>query len=159
MLGYGALHRLPQPLGQGPVAGPGEVVFGDGDGDGEESARFSNEEPNRSFTPSSVPCRQPSPSKPAGDFLVPAAMDLPPPPAASKGVQSPASGRAGRKPKVARGNSAFEDMFKEGQAKSQEEDFAPASKAKVAPPPGGPPPSSRTPDPDNGTETPEPEEP
>ncbi|KAG6986572.1 hypothetical protein G7Y79_00077g099640 [Physcia stellaris] len=151
VLGYGALHRLPQPLGQGPVAGPGEVVFGDG----EESARFSNEEPNRAFTPSSVPLRQPSPST----FLVPAAMDLPPPPAASKGAQSPASGRAGRKPKVVRGNSAFEDMFKEGQAKSQEEDFAPASRVKVAPPPGGPPLSSRSPAPDHGAKTPEPEAP
>ena len=160
MLGFGALHRLPQPLGQGPVAGPGEVVFGDGDVEGEmeESARFSNEELNRSFTPSSGLYRQPSPSKPAGDFLVPAAMDLPPPPAASKEVQSPASGRAGRKPKVVRGNSAFEDMFKEGQAKSQEEDFAPASKVKVAPPPpkagGGP--SSQSPAPTEDTTTPEP---
>ena len=173
MLGYGALHRLPQPLGQGPVAGPGELVFGDGEGEGdmEESARFSNEERSRSFSPASLPYRQPSPSKPAGDFLVPAAMELPPPPAASKAVQSPASGRAARKPKVVRGNSAFEDMFKEGQAKSQEEDFAPASKAKVAPPPPrvgggsrveagggtGPQPSSQSPAPNEDTTTPEPE--
>lgn len=158
VLGYGALHRLPQPLGEGPVAGPGEVVFGDGDGD--ESARFSNEEQSRSFTPSAPPYRQPSPSKPVGDFLVPAAMDLPPPSAAAKGVQSPASGRAGRKPKVVRGNSAFEDMFNEGQAKSQEEDFAPASKVKVAPPPpkaGGPPPSSKSPAPNEDTSLPTPE--
>ncbi|KAL8788674.1 MAG: hypothetical protein Q9195_007175 [Heterodermia aff. obscurata] len=139
VLGYGALHRLPAALEE-PVQAPGETMF--------ETARFSNEEEG---TRSSSPYRAASPAKPVGDFLVPAAMDLPPP---SAPPTSKVPGRTPRKPKVARGNSAFEDMFKEGEAKSKEEDFAPSSNTKGAPPPpraGGPPPS-RSPGPEPGQE-------
>ena len=65
---------------------------------------------------------------------MPAALDLPPV-APPQSKASPVPGRSARKPKVTRGNSAFEDMFKEGEAKSKEEDFAPSKKADVAPPP------------------------
>ena len=124
VLGFGALHRLPPPLNEPPAA-PGETLF--------ETARFSNEE-NRPNTPSMASYRAPSPPKPAGDFLVPASMDLPPPSAPPQAT-SPVPVRSARKPKVARGNSAFEDIFKEGEAKSKEDDYAPALRAKVAPPP------------------------
>lgn len=122
VLGFGALHRLPAPLTE-PPDGSGETLF--------ETARFSNE-----VVREGSPYRDPGAStpKPVGDFLVPAALELPPvgPP---KSTASPVAGRAGRKPKVVRGNSAFEDMFKEGEAKSKEEDFAPSKKGSVAPPP------------------------
>lgn len=147
VLGYGALHRLPAPLEE-PVQAPGETMF--------ETARFSNEEEgNRSGSP----YRTASPAtKPVGDFLVPAAMDLAPPSAPPQTSTGKGPGRTPRKPKVARGNSAFEDMFKEGEAKSKEEDFAPRANVKGAPPPprvGGPPPS-RSPRPGEGSTTPEP---
>ena len=149
VLGFGALHRLPPPLTE-PPAGPGEMLF--------ETARFSNEEQRSSSA--AVPYPIPSPSKTpvGGDFLVPAALDLPlvaPPQTTTSTIPS----RSGRKPKVARGNSAFEDMFKEGEAKSKEEDFAPSKKATVAPPPRvGPPPSkSPAPSQDAAAGTPEPE--
>ena len=145
VLGYGALHRLPAPLEE-PVQAPGETMF--------ETARFSNEEETRSGSP----YRAASPAKPVGDFLVPATMDLPPPSAQPQTSPNKVPGRTPRKPKVARGNSAFEDMFKEGEAKSKEEDFAPSAKVKGAPPPpraGGPPPS-RSPQPVEVSTTPEP---
>lgn len=149
VLGYGALHRLPAPLEE-PPQGPGETLF--------ETARFSNEE-KRPDSPSVLSYRAPSPTKSTGDFLVPAAMNLPPPPPPQMST-SPVPGRAPRKPKAMRGNSGFEDMFKEGEAKSKEEDFAPRSNAMVGPPPpkaGGPPPPSKSPAPGGDTELPEPE--
>ena len=145
VLGYGALHRLPAPLEE-PVQAPGETLF--------ETARFSNEEESRSEST----YRASSPAKPVGDFLVPAAMDLPPVSAPPQTSTGKVPGRTPRKPKVARGNSAFEDMFKEGEAKSKEEDFAPSTNVKGAPPPpkAGGPPSSRSPRPVEVSTSPEP---
>lgn len=136
VLGYGALHRLPPPLSE-PPAGPGETLF--------ETARFSNEEARPpSYSPSAP---YPSaPSQSSNDFMVPAAMDLPPPSAPPVST-SPVPPKSGKKPRMAgRQRSGFEDMFKEGETKSKEEDFAPSAKAAAPPPPPksatGPPPSA-----------------
>ena len=135
VLGYGALHRLPAPLSE-PPAGPGETLF--------ETARFSNEEAGQSSHSPAMPS-QPSPQPPTNDFLVPAAMDLPPPTAPPVST-SPAPLRGARKGRsVGKERSGFDDMFKEGEQKSKEDDYAPS--AKVAPPPpppkvgSGPPPA------------------
>ena len=124
VLGFGALHRLPVPLNE-PGVGPGETLF--------ETARFSNEEPRLSQD-SSIPY-QPSPAQPSNEFMVPATMDLPPPsaPLTSAEIAPP---RSARKPRnVVKGRSGFDDMFKEGEQKSKEEDFAPSSKSAAMPPP------------------------
>lgn len=139
VLGYGALHRLPAPLSE-PPAGPGETLF--------ETARFSNEEGRPTSRSPSVPY-QPSPQQQANDFMVPAAMDMPPPSAQSAST-SLAPPRIARKTKiVGRERSGFDDMFEEGEQKSKEEDLAPSAKAAPpAPPPKsgiGPPPSAKSP--------------
>lgn len=129
VLGYGALHRLPAPL-SGPLAGPGETLFET------ENARFSNEE-NRSssaagggqfFVPTAVG------SEP-GNFLVPAQMGTPPPPASSRKKDKKHGHGHG-------GNKALDDYFNEGEKKSRELDHAPSARNTPPPPPkagGGPP--------------------
>ena len=138
VLGFGALHRLPVPLNE-PGVGPGETLF--------ETARFSNEEP-RPTQDSSIPY-QASSAKASDEFLVPATMDLPPP-SAPPASTSPATPKMARKPRNAgKQRSGFDDMFKEGEQKSKEEDFTPTSKAVGVPPPpkgrGGPPSSATGP--------------
>lgn len=133
VLGYGALHRLPAPLSE-PPAGPGETLF--------ETARFSNEE-GRTMTHSPSVPYQPSSQPQTNDFLVPASIDLQPPSTVPPVPTSPAPQRASRRPKAAgRERSGFDDMFKEGEQRSKEEDCAPSSKAAAPPPP--PPPPSKT---------------
>ncbi|KAL8824228.1 MAG: hypothetical protein Q9191_005199 [Dirinaria sp. TL-2023a] len=138
VLGFGALHRLPVPLNE-PGVGPGETLF--------ETARFSNEE-TRPSQEASIPY-QTSAAQPSNEFLVPATMDLPPPSAPPTST-SPAPPRSARKPRnVGKERSGFDDMFKEGEQKSKEEDFAPTSKSAGVPPPpkgkGGPPSSASGP--------------
>lgn len=139
VLGYGALHRLPAPLSE-PPAGPGETLF--------ETARFSNEEGRPTSRSPSIPY-QPSPQQQANDFMVPAAMDLPPPSGRSAPT-SLAPPRIAKKTKITgKERSGFDDMFEEGEQKSKEEDSAPSAKAAPPPPPPksgiGPPPSAKSP--------------
>lgn len=138
VLGFGALHRLPVPLTE-PPAGPGETLF--------ETARFSNEESRplsshlKSY-PSGGSLYQTT-SNQSSDLLVPAtlASPPPPPPMTSTPAGPPRTGRKARKPVSP--NSAFDEYFKEGEKKSKEDDFTPASKNVPPPPPkmGGPPPA------------------
>ena len=137
VLGYGALHRLPAPLSE-PPAGPGETLF--------ETARFSNEENRPTSHSPSIPYR-PTSAQQANDFVVPAAMALPPPSAPQVSMSSVPL-RSGKKPKIAgREMAGFDDMFKEGEQKSKEEDFTPSAKSAALPPPPksatGPPSSAK----------------
>lgn len=151
VLGFGALHRLPVPLTE-PPAGPGETLF--------ETARFSNEEgrpssANLNAYPSGTSLYQTTSQSKSTDLLVPASLSSPPPAAP---IAAAASGppRTGRKPrKAVSPNSAFDEYFKEGVQKSQEEDLTPATKNVPPPPPkmGGPPPA-KTPEPEVETEDP-----
>lgn len=139
VLGYGALHRLPAPLSE-PVAGPGETLF-----EGNETARFSNEEAR-----SSPSFAQPPPASiPAlggdSEFLIPADMIASPPPpnqTVSPGATSHGNKKKARGHKV---NMNMDDYFNEGEKKSRELDYAPSAKSTLPPPPpsskiGGPPP-------------------
>ena len=123
VLGFGALHHLPPPLIEPPAA-PGETLF--------ETARLSSD----FAKPQSAPSYQPSSSYApplSSDLLIPAAMVAPPPL-----TTSPVPARHGRKQRLGISPSrAFDEIFKEGEQKSKEEDFAP--KAKATPPPPPPP--------------------
>ena len=128
VLGFGALHHLPLPLTEPPAA-PGDTLF--------ETAPFANDE-HRTASSGSKPADQAypsaSPSHPQsqpGDLLVPAAMAAPPPLTVSHAPARPArKQRHGISP-----NRAFDEYFKEGEKKSQEEDFTPRPKATPPPPP------------------------
>ena len=135
VLGFGHLHQLPLPLTEPPAA-PGDTLF--------EAARFSNEEtrttsPSQSYRapPHDVP-RHDSPSlfspRDTTGFLVPANMKTPPP-MTNTGATVPS--RSSRKTRHAgvSPNRAFDDYFKEGEKKSQEEDFVPSGGKANAPPP------------------------
>lgn len=137
MLGFGALHRLPVPLNE-PPPDPGETMF--------ETARFSNEEgrpPSASGLLRSYPSGTSlyqggtSPLQSSDGFLVPANMG------ATAGTGPPKVGtKAGRRPKRAGGAGGdFDQMFKEGEEKSREEDRPTTSKSAAPPPP--PPPGAK----------------
>lgn len=131
VLGFGALHRLPAPMTE-PIAGPGETLF--------ETARFSNEEHRSSSTQpqSNSPSLYPPPSSAtqSSDMLIPASMVSPPPPSATLPTAAGPPKGATRKPRnVAAPKMTFDDYFREGEQKSKEEDFAPASKSTAPPPP------------------------
>ena len=148
-LGYGALHRLPIPLGE-EMQGPGESLFDAG------SNRPSMEK-------SSYTIENTTPQ-----YLVPANMASPPPPTVAPPPMvspnappmgsTPNAGRASRKTRHAAAlspNRAFDDYFKEGEQKSKEEDFVPSRRnTPVAPPPkiGGAPPSAEAPTTDEPAE-------
>ena len=123
VLGFGALHHLPPPLTEPPVA-PGETLF--------ETTRLSNDFARPMSSPS-YPQSNSYPPPLSSDLLVPANMAGPLPL-----TTSPAPTRHGRKKRVGLSPSrAFDEMFKEGEQKSKEEDFAP--KARATPPPPPPP--------------------
>ncbi|KAF3480403.1 golgi reassembly-stacking protein 2 [Arthroderma uncinatum] len=129
VLGYGALHRLPLGLGE-EVEGPGEVVF-------------ATKEDGHDAESSNPPIPPPEPH-----FLVPANIVSPPANAPKKTV-SPGT-RHGRKNRHAHAEApSFDDYFKEGEQRSQKEDYIPSTNTgPVAPPPraGGqvPPPPATT---------------
>lgn len=132
ILGYGALHRLPAPLSE-PVAGPGETLF-----EGNETARFSNEEPRIS------PSFAPPPEGPGGsEFLIPADIITAAPP--SNTTFSPGTPAHGTKKKGRahhKANINMDDYFNEAEKKSRESDYASSGKSAPPPPPpktGGPP--------------------
>ena len=128
VLGFGALHRLPPPLTQGPVAGPGEALF--------EGVRLSGDG-GRPMSPLKEPLGYNTTLQNlSSDVIVPASLTSAPP------LRPPISGladgppRGGRRAKKALSPSvAFDEYFKEGEQKSQEEDFAPSSKSGAPPPP------------------------
>ena len=128
VLGFGALHRLPPPLTQGPVADPGEALF--------EGVRLSGDGARPQSPPKEMLGYNTNSQQLSGDVLVPASLASPPP------LRSNQSGSANRPPKSGRRvkkaispNVAFDEYFKEGEQKSKEEDFTPSSKAGALPPP------------------------
>ena len=139
VLGFGALHRLPAPLTE-PPEGPGETMF-------ETAARFSNDESRRPSSglgmlglppnlQSNPPSYQTTPQLPSEGFLVPANLkNAPPPMAPPKGTRKPRKG-------VSPGRG-FDDVFKEGEEKSREEDRPSGGTGnKPPPPPPGAPPKA-----------------
>lgn len=136
ILGYGALHRIPRSLDEPPQA-PGETLF--------ETARLSTDtlRPiSRASAQDTVPFEQPTSDAP--QYIIPAEMKLPPPPAmipaTSPDSKPPPLTPGVRKARLKRNNTAAVDMddyFREGEAKSKEQDHAPSPKPReaVAPPP------------------------
>ena len=129
VLGFGALHRLPAPLTEGPVAGPGEALF--------ESVRVSREggrpvSPYKETAGYNMNAQQLS-----SNVIVPATLTSAPPLRAATGSpQGAGPPKGGRRAKKAVSPSvAFDEYFKEGEQKSKEEDFAPTSKSPAPPPP------------------------
>lgn len=130
VLGYGALHRIPAPLEEPPQA-PGETLF-DTSSDEKASLRASMDMQTEHANPA-----------PAGDFLIPANMQVTP----KTGSPGPPTGGGGKQKKgrahhAVSPTGGMAEYFAEGEQKSKEEDFAPSSKAgAVSPPPkaGGPP--------------------
>ena len=134
VLGFGALHRLPAPLSEGPIEGPGEALF--------EGVRLSGEQgrtlagdvsPPKDGTGSEIAAQHKS-----SNMLVPALLPSLPPlqqPTSTPTSGPPKSGR--RAKKTTSPNLAFDEYFKEGEQKSKEEDFAPSAKAAPPPPPPG----------------------
>ncbi|CAK4032514.1 related to GRH1-Yeast (GR)ASP65 (H)omologue [Lecanosticta acicola] len=112
VLGYGALHRIPAPLTEGPAAGPGETLFSTDDQNSHNA---------------SLPPTQPDATPQGGDFFVPANnMTSPspggPPPASAAATGPPPMGAG--KPRKARAHhtpaSVLDDYFAEGEQKSRE---------------------------------------
>ncbi|KAL9018781.1 MAG: hypothetical protein Q9185_003935 [Variospora sp. 1 TL-2023] len=142
VLGFGALHRLPAPMNE-PVANPEGILF--------ETARFSNEEHRPSSTQpqmqssSSSSYPPPSSATQSSDMLIPASMVSPPPQSAKLPAVAGGPPRsAAKKPRnAAASNLTFDEYFREGEAKSKEEDYAPSAKNAARPPP--PPKSAKAP--------------
>lgn len=135
VLGYGALHRLPVGLGE-EVQAPGEKMF-----DAERSSMEQSNTYNSNAGPYFQPQNQAQQAH--GQVLSPPPLLNPsvsPPPMLSPHTP-PTSGLTPQRPKKGRRNvkspnSAFEDMFAEGEAKSAEQDFVPSRKGTpLAPPP------------------------
>lgn len=135
ILGFGALHRIPSSLDEPPSA-PGETLF--------ETARLSTDTDGRPTSRAStldVPGQQRI-SLDTPRYLIPTEMSVPPPKANTNiSDLKPAPTTPGtRKSKVTRHTAATMDMddyFREGEAKSREQDHAPSPKPKesIAPPP------------------------
>ena len=158
VLGFGALHRLPAPLNE-PPPDPGDTLF-------ETTGRFSNEEgrPASSSSATAGLLR----SHPSGSalyhsavtnaatagyqgqssdaLLVPATLKSPPPSGSGpSGGATKAGIKAGRKMRKGAPGGGFDDIFKEGEEKSREEDRPSSTKAAVSLPPPPPPPGARSP--------------
>ena len=134
VLGYGALHRIPAPLGE-PSTEPGETMFESGDANSAYPVQAGHDDNAGQSAPV------------GGDFLVPANMNFTPgtspPPPADGTTKAPPAG----KPRKARAHhapaSGLDDYFAEGEQKSRELDGGSTPKASSLPPPppkaGGPP--------------------
>ena len=141
VLGFGALHRLPAPLTEPPEA-PGETMFETA------NARFSNEESRRPSNSalgllglppnlqSQPPSYQTTPQIPNEGFLVPANFANAPSPMAT-----PKAATTKKSKKAISPGQGFEDMFREGEEKSREEDRPSGGRGNRTPPPaaGAPP--------------------
>ncbi|KAF1988325.1 hypothetical protein K402DRAFT_392077 [Aulographum hederae CBS 113979] len=159
VLGFGALHRIPAPLSEPPNA-PGEVLFAGADSTDGGYKPFDASDEKRAIADDLGMGAVESPMPPAGEggFLVPANMNMPPPPNAAGIVspppKSPSPGLPPKGPprstKKARAHHAIspsaglDDYFKEGEEKSRELDYGGGSTkgAGFVPPPprmGGPP--------------------
>jgi hypothetical protein len=155
VLGFGALHRIPESL-EDVVQGPGETLFSTDSASFDEKRPISSQS-NANFQPpinASIGGGAPAATP---ELFVPANMALqpksPPPPGASPVAGGPP--RGGKKKTrvhtaLSPSGGGLDDYFKEGEQKSQEQDYAPSVKKDLPPPPmkGGPPrgpPKSATP--------------
>ena len=110
------------------MAGPGEALF--------EGVRLSGDGGRPQSPAKEILGYNSNPQNLPNDVLVPASMASPPPLRPSTGALADGPPRGGRRAKKAISPSvAFDEYFKEGEQKSQEEDFAPRSKAGAPPPP------------------------
>lgn len=125
-LGYGALHRIPAPLNEPPPA-PGETMFDASSPNPQEAS--SQAAPTQSvLNPTDEPQLSPS-----ANFLVPASLKMSSPTSPNG---PPASKRG--KGRVHHSAAPVDDMdeyFREGEARSKEEDHVPKSKSPAAVPP------------------------
>jgi hypothetical protein len=144
VLGYGALHRIPAPLGE-PAQAPGETLF---ESAGDEASASAYQPPAGATS--------------NADFLVPANMQtftVSPPPSGTGGPPPPPP-KAGNKARKARAHhtgtatAGLDDYFAEGEQKSRELEGGgstpKASAAGLPPPPpkgGAAPPKSTSPAP------------
>lgn len=128
VLGFGALHRLPAPLTEGPVAGPGEALF--------EGVRLSGDRSRSTSMPKEAAGYSPSMPEHSGELLVPATLASPPTLQPTSNPPAGGPSRGGRRAKKTTSpGKAFEEYFAEGEQKSKEEDFTPSSKGTGPPPP------------------------
>ena len=128
VLGFGALHRLPPPLAE-PSAAPGDTLFETAHAEKDSNASLPQSgSPSRSWHP----VADKSPATAAG-LLVPAAMSVPPS-YMSTSASTPARGLR-KKKLVASPNSAFDEVWRESEEKSREEDPVTKSRPPVVPPP------------------------
>jgi hypothetical protein len=156
VLGFGALHRLPVPIGE-EVQDPGEVVF-------------DHSPPGSSEGLTTQPLA-------AADFLIPANIispqppqfqHQPAPPLMAPNIAPPTgppptggSRHKGKRPHHHHGATspnAFDQYFAESEKKSKEEDSVPSRKGTPAAPPPksgvGPPPMTKSPSPGPPVENP-----
>lgn len=136
ILGYGALHRIPPSLEEPPQA-PGETMF--------ETARTStDQQPGYPASQTYDLPQYAAASENDSHVFIPANMDasaLPPQSSAGAAISPPPMASTSRKaPPRTRSRAApagmdMDDYFREGEAKSKEEDFTSSNKSKVAPPP------------------------
>ena len=135
VLGFGALHRLPPSLAEPPAA-PGDTLF--------ETTPFAKNgrfqaTPSPTYPQLQEPAAESGGSAPS-NLLVPVAMSTPP---AYTSAASPTPGRLPRKKRgAASPNSAFDEVWKESEAKSREDDFVSKSKPASLP---RPPPKAEVP--------------
>ena len=140
VLGFGALHRLPAPLTEGPMAGPGEALFEGVRLSGDGGRPVSPYKETAGYTPT------PQIQQLSSNVIIPASLTSAPPlrpPSSNPESRPPKTARRGKKP-VSPG-AAFDEYFKEGEQKSKEDDFVPKSSSPAPPPPPGskpPPPQS-----------------
>jgi GRASP55/65 PDZ-like domain len=143
VLGFGALHRLPVPIGE-EVQAPGEVVF-DHSPPGSSDGLITQQQSTGDFLiPANVILSPPPQSQPqaAPPPLVPPTLTPPVAPPPTGGPR-----HKGRRPHHHHGATspnAFDQYFAESEKKSKDEDFVPSRKGTPsAPPPkigAGPPP-------------------
>lgn len=129
VLGFGALHRLPKPLAEGPVEGPGETMFESGGTIKGEQYNGWNEQDEASQV-----------EKP--QILVQPTAPLPPinpGQSAQVATSTTPSHHRHKHRHHHKGTSpnrvAFEEYFKEGEQRSKEEDFVPSTSTLPPPPP------------------------
>lgn len=137
VLGFGALHRLPAPLTE-PPEGPGETMFEINNNESglppqpnqqqqpphRRSSGLAGLPPNLQSQP---PSYQTTPQLPSEGFLVPANLsNAPPPPKAAPSSSSSSFSKTTAPRKAARKGASpgrgFDDVFREGEEKSREED-------------------------------------
>ena len=132
VLGFGALHRLPAPLSEGPVANPGEALFEGVRLSGEGGRPVSPHKEALGYNTSATPLSS------SANVLVPASLTSAPPLQPPTSAPTGGPPRGGRKSKkVLSPSAAFDEYFKEGEQKSKEQDFVPKSSSPAPPPPPG----------------------